>query len=151
MKRMQKYLPLLILFILFIGASFNVRAQSGQELLEICTMDITDITYLKDFQVKLDAAQPGEEKPVMRKTFMLKKGNQYRFKICNSKDYTGEAILQVYDSNRLMGTTYNVATGKSYDSIDIKCTKTGPYHIFISYKEGEPGLSVAILYHVKVL
>jgi len=82
---------------------------------------------------------------------MLKKGNQYRFKVCNSKDYPGEAILQVYDSNRLMGTTYNVATGKSYDSIDIKCTKTGPYHIFLSYKEGEPGLSVAILYHVKVL
>jgi len=151
MKRMHKYFSYLILLIVFAGAAQTSMAQSGQELLEICTMDITDLTYLKDFQAKLDAAQPGEEKPVMRKTFMLKKGNQYRFKVCNSKDYPGEAILQVYDSNRLMGTTYNVATGKSYDSIDIKCTKTGPYHIFLSYKEGEPGLSVAILYHVKVL
>ena len=82
---------------------------------------------------------------------LLKKGIMYRFSICSSKDYSGEAILKIYDTNRLMGSTYIPATGKTYPSVDLKISKTGPYHIMLSFKDGEQGLAVALLSYVKTL
>ncbi|MFO7827400.1 MAG: hypothetical protein R6V23_02155 [Bacteroidales bacterium] len=137
---------------IFIGNIQLATAQSGQELIDICSMVAgEDATYLKDFQVKLDAAKPGEEAPTARFSVVLSKNTQYRFSICNSKDYAGQAMLSLYDNNRLLGTNFVVATGKSYPSFDFKCTTTGVYHIFVTFKEGEQGLAVAMLSFVKKL
>ena len=137
--------------ILLIGNSNKLFAQSGQELVDICGMVAGDATYLKDFQIKLDAAKPGEEPPQARYSIVLSKKTEYLFSICNSKDYAGEAIFQLYDNNRLLATNYIVATGKSYPKVTFKCSTTGVYHIFISFKEGEQGLAVALLSFVKKL
>ena len=126
-------------------------AQQGQELVDICAMISDDATYLKDFQVKLDAAKPGEDPPQQIFSVLLQKDTQYRFSICNSKDYNGKAILQLYDNNRLLGSSYIVATGKHYPNFDLKIQKTGVYHIFISFQDGEQGLAVALLSYVKRL
>lgn len=138
--------------IILIGNTQIATAQSGQELIDICSMVAgDDATYLKDFQVKLDAAKPGEEPPTARFSVVLSKNTQYRFSLCNSKDYSGQAMLQLYDNNRLLGTNFVVATGKTYPSFDFKCTTTGVYHIFVTFKEGEQGLAVAMLSFVKKL
>jgi hypothetical protein len=126
----------------------SLFAQSETELVEICTEIAKDATYLKDFKALLDAGTPP---PVQRFTVVLQKDTKYRFSICSSKDYPGEGILQVYDNNRLIATTYNVATGKSVPVIDLNCLKTGPYHIFIQFKDGKPGLAVGILSFVEKL
>ena len=141
------------LFAIFLfGNIYTAKAQSGQELVDICSMVAgKDVTYLKDFQVKLDAAKPGEEPPTSRFSVVLSKNTQYRFTICNSKDYSGQGILQLYDNNRLLGTNFVVATGKSYPYFDFKCTTTGVYHIFVTFKEGEQGLAVTMLSFVKKL
>jgi len=144
------YIIFALFAILLLGNSNKLFAQSGQELVDICGMIAgDDATYLKDFQVKLEAAKPGEEPPVARHSVVLSKNTKYRFTICNSKDFQGEAILQIYDNNRLLGTTYIVATGKSYPSVEFKCTQTGVYHIFVNFKEGEQGLAVALLSFVE--
>ena len=91
-----------IIFVLFaislIGNSNKLFAQSGQELVDICGMVAGDAMYLKDFQIKLDAANPGEELPISRFSVVLSKNTEYLFSICNSHDYSGEAIFKLYDN-----------------------------------------------------
>jgi len=144
------YLIFTLFAIIILGNNNKLYAQSGQELVDICGMVAgDDATYLKDFQIKLEAAKPGEEPPRAAHSVVLSKNTKYRFSVCNSKDYQGEAILQIYDNNRLLGTTYVVATGKSYPSVDFKCTQTSVYHIFITFKEGKQGMAVALLSFVE--
>ncbi|MCD4835169.1 MAG: hypothetical protein K8R31_15330 [Bacteroidales bacterium] len=145
------YIIFALFAIILLGNSNKLSAQSGQELVDICGMIAGDATYLKDFQIKLEAAKPGEEPPRAAYSVVLSKNTKYRFSICNSKDFSGEAILQIYDNNRLLGTTYLVATGKSYPSVDLKCSQTGVYHIFTSFKEGKQGMAVVLLSFVERL
>lgn len=149
---MRKLNILFILFaILLIGNSSKLLAQSGQELIDICNMVAGDAMYLKDFQIKLDAAKPGEEPPTSRFSVVLSKNTEYLFSICNSKDYQGEAIFHLYDNNRLITTNYIIATGKYYSKVTFKCSSTGVYHLFITIKEGQQGMAVALLSFVKKL
>ena len=62
-----------------------------------------------------------------------------------SKDYEGKVILQLFDNNRQLATTYIVATGKDYPYIDWVCTKTGAYHLVYSFRDGKAGLAVGLL------
>ena len=150
---MRKIYFLFTLFAIFLISSNGNKlfAQSGQELLDICNLVAGDAMYLKDFQVKLDAARPGEEPPIARYSIVLSKNTEYLFSICNSNDYSGQAIFQIYDNNRLLATNYVVATGQSYPKVKFICSTTGVYHIWISFKEGEQGLAVAVLSFVKKL
>ncbi len=127
---------------LFILPSISF-AQSEDELIDICgAIAGQDATYLRDFKIRLDAGDPI---PIQKYPIVLKKGNRYRFSIASSKDYEGILKLELYDSNRLMATTSNPATGTDYPSFDWVCSKTGAYHLFYSFKEGKAGLGVGVL------
>ncbi|PID90535.1 MAG: hypothetical protein CSA97_02405 [Bacteroidetes bacterium] len=127
-------------FLLLPAVSF---AQSEDELLDICgAIAGEDATYLRDFKIRLDAGDPP---PVQRYPIVLKKGNKYRFSIASSKDLDGIMKLELYDSNRLMATTSNPATGMDYPSFDWVCSKTGAYHLFYSFKDGDAGQGVGVL------
>ena len=143
------YIIFALFAIILCGNSNQLFAQSGQELVDLCGMVAGEATYLKDFQIKLEAAKPGEEPPRAAHSVVLSKNTKYRISVCNSKDFQGEAVLQLYDNNRLLGTNYIVATGKSYPTFDFKCTTTSVYHIFITFKEGKQGLAVALLSFVE--
>ena len=140
------YFILLILFGLFIGNNETSFAQSGDDLVEICNMIAREATYLKDFKVKLDAGDPA---PSARYSLVLSKNVKYRMTICNSRDYDGQSILELFDNNRLLASTYVVATGKDYPFFDFKCQKTGVYHLIVKFKDGKEGLSVALLSYVE--
>ena len=73
----------------------------------------------------------------------------YRFSVCTAPTSEGDAVLQLMDMNRLLGSTFIQATGKEYPYFDFKCQKTGVYHVFISFKEGKAGEAVSILSLVK--
>jgi hypothetical protein len=145
---MKKKLLILTLLIFAGGFFVQVKAQSEDELVEICGMVAKEATYLKDFKIRLDAGDPP---PTQRFSVILKKDIKYRFSVCNSKDFEGKVILELYDNNRLLATTYVVATGKDYPSIDYTCSKTGAYHLFFKFKEGKPGLAVGLLSMVEAL
>lgn len=149
---MRKLNIIFVLFaIILIGSSNKLFSQSGQELVDICGTVAGDAMYLKDFQIKLDAANPGEEPPKAIYSVVLSKKTEYLFSVCNSNDYSGQAVLKLYDNNRLLATNYVVATGQSYPKVKFKCSTTGVYHIFVTFKEGEQGLAVALLSFVKKL
>ena len=137
---------------LLYGNSNKLMAQSGQELVDACSIVAgEDLMYLKDFQIKMDAANPGEEPPMTRYSIILSKNTEYQFTVCNSNDYSGEAILQIYDNNRLLVTNHQVATGQSFPKVKFKCSQTGTYHIWVSFKEGKQGLAVVLLSFVRKL
>jgi hypothetical protein len=141
-----------ILALVALFALFNIndsKAQTGEELVNICSQMASDATYLKDFTIKLSSAPPGEDAPIHKQSILLRKNTQYRFTICSSKDYPGRAILKVYDSSKLVGSNYVVATGKVFPSFDFKCQKTGAYHIFVEFEDGKEGLAVVMLSFVK--
>ncbi|HCX98881.1 MAG TPA: hypothetical protein DG754_01965 [Bacteroidales bacterium] len=139
---MKNRFTLFLVLIFLLGFSANSLAQSEDDLVEICAMVAGDATLLKDFTIRLDAGNPP---PTQRFSVILKKGIKYRFSVCNSNDFEGKVVLQLLDNTRLQATTYVVATGKDYPSIDYSCTKTGAYHLFYTFRDGKPGLAVGLL------
>jgi hypothetical protein len=136
----------------FIINAYNTA--SGQDISQLtaqCAANAGDVMYLEDFIVKLDQGVPGGAAPTQRFAMLLSKNIVYRFSICTAPNSEGEAVLQLYDMNTPIGSTYNPTTGKDYPFFDFKCQKTGVYHIFISFKDGKAGEGVGIMSYVKKL
>lgn len=149
---MKHLIKALLFSILFIGFSNGLYAQDNMELVGQCAASAgDDVTYLKDFPVKLDAGTPGGKPPSSKHSMLLSKNTAYRFTICTAADSDGEAILQLFEMNNLIGSTYIEKTGKDYPSFDFKCQKTGVYHIFISFKEGRAGEAVGVMSFIERL
>jgi hypothetical protein len=134
----------------FVG-SVLLKAQDVSQLTAQCAANAGDVMYLKDFVVKLDQGTPGGAPPTARFALLLSKNVVYRFSICSAPNADGEAVLQLFDMNTLLGSTFISATGKDYPFFDFKCQKTGVYHVFISFKEGKAGEGVGIMSYVKKL
>lgn len=149
MKQLYKITHLLV----FLISVFLPAQISGQDLskeIQDCAMNAgKDAVYLQDF--KADKPQyTADEKLIPTKfTMLLKKNVRYRFTVCKSPSFAGKVVLKLYDESRLMGTTFNPATGKDYPGFDFACTKTGVYHLFIEFPDGTPGEAAAILSYVE--
>lgn len=146
---MKKFM--LIFVILLFACSHFIQAQDVSQLTAQCAANAGDVMYLKDFVVKLDQGTPGGAPPTARFALLLSKNVVYRFSICSAANSEGEAILQLFDMNTLLGSTFITATGKDFPFFDFKCQKTGVYHVFISFKEGKAGEGVGIMSYVKKL
>ena len=145
MKRIMK----LAIFLSSIVFYTNLYSQEISQLTAQCAASAGDnATYLKDFVVTLDAGTPGGAPPQARYALLMNKNSKYRLTICNAPQSDGEAVLQLFDMNKLLGSTFIEATGKDFPSFDFNCTKTGVYHIFVSFKEGKSGEAVAILSYI---
>jgi hypothetical protein len=144
MKTIIKTISVLLFFF-----SSTLYSQDLTQLVAQCAANSGDVTYLKDFAVKLDAGTPGGAPPTARFAMILSKNAMYRFSICTAPTSDGDAVLQLMDMNRLLGSTFIQATGKEFPYFDFKCQKTGVYHVFISFKEGKAGEGVGILSLVK--
>ena len=138
----------------FLTAVFTtVLCQDISQLTAQCAANAGDVMYLEDFVVKLDQGMPGGAAPTQRFAMLLSKNVVYRFSICTAPNSEGEAVLQLYDMNTMIGSTFNPAAGKDFPFFDFKCQKTGVYHIFISFKDGKAGegVGVGIMSYVKKL
>lgn len=142
-----------MLFIFTVGLfSQTAKAQTEAQRVDLCSKVAgADASYMGDYPVQLAGVSEGERVPVYRKAVALRKGNRYRVTICTDEESVGEAVLQLYDENKLMGSSFNPDTGKEYQNIDFDCNKTALYHLFISFKDGKEGSAIAILSHVKTL
>jgi hypothetical protein len=146
---MKKFILLLVAFAL--AYPDFIQAQDVSQLTAQCAANAGDVMYLKDFVVKLDQGTPGGAPPTARFALLLSKNVVYRFSICSAPNSDGEAVLQLFDMNTLLGSTFITATGKDFPFFDFKCQKTGVYHVFISFKEGKAGEGVGIMSYVKKL
>lgn len=127
----------------------NCFAQDLADDVQKCALSAgNDVTYLKDFVVKLDAAALNQKPPVFRASLALRKGVIYRFSICNGDFSEGEAVLRLYDQANLLLSTFYPETGKEYKSISFACQKSAAYTVVISFKEGKKGEAIGILSYV---
>jgi len=152
-----KIIPMNSLRILFLVIFVSlwmpkIMAQPQDVLVDMCANRAgEDATYLKDFVVQLSAAGAGEKEPVAKFSMVLSKATLYRFSICNSEDSDGEGIIRLFDTERLIASSYIESTGKVFNQFDFECQKTGVYHVFISFKDGKAGSAIGILSFVKKL
>ncbi len=137
---------ILIGFIL--GVSGNLTAQSPEALVDLCASQAgEDATYLKDFQVKLGESVNGRSQ-VARYPLVLSSNNIYRFSVCDTENSESKAVIKLYDSNRLIFSSYSEDTKEEFNPFNFMCRKTGIYHVFISFLDGKPGEAVGILSYV---
>jgi hypothetical protein len=146
---MKKFIIILSVLTWILPAA--ILAQDVSQLTAQCAANAGDVMYLKDFVVKLDQGTPGGAPPTARFALLLSKNVVYRFSICTAPNSDGEAVLQLFDMNTLLGSTFISATGKEFPFFDFKCQKTSVYHVFISFKDGKAGEGVGIMSYVKKL
>jgi hypothetical protein len=138
----------LFLIGILLGAVAGLLAQSPEQMVEICANKAgDDATYLKDFQVKLGVPVDGRPQ-VARFPLVLSSNNIYRFSVCDMENSEGKAIIRLYDNNRLIFSSYSEDTKEEFNPFNFMCSKTGIYHIFISFLDGKPGECVGILSYV---
>jgi hypothetical protein len=142
---MKNIIQSIFALLLSLTLSVSVYSQSDMELVGQCAASAGDVTFLKDFVVKLDAGTPGGKPPQAKFSMVLSKNTNYRFSICNAPDSEGDAVLQIYDMTTLLGATYMESLKKDFPFFDFKCQKTGVYHIFIFFKDGKQGKAAGIL------
>lgn len=144
---MKKLLIPFILLFAFVGWNKESKAQCNDQLVNKCALGVGDnATYIRDFKARLKAARRrGGSAPIAQFTVVLNKGTHYRFTVCNAKEFEGEAVLQLYDNNNMLGTTFDYARGKDYKAFDFMCRKTATYKVFITFKEGKEGCAAGIL------
>jgi hypothetical protein len=140
---------ILIAFLVLISAT-RVSAQIEEALVRECANSTgEDATYLKDFIADLGPSEADGRPQSAKFSMVLSKNTVYKFSICNSDSKPGKGIIQLFDTNRLLGSSFIEETGKDYKSFTFKCQKTGVYHMFVSFQEGEPGYAVAIVSYVE--
>jgi len=142
----MKSLKIILAVIMFISFTAFIPQDTSDDVMDCASKAGASAVYLKDFQVDLPAAVAGERPPMFRQAVVLRGNNIYRFNVCNIQ---GEAVIRIYDSSRMLLSSYDAASGKEYNPIQFLCNKTGPYNIVITFKEGKEGEAIGIMSHVQ--
>ncbi len=144
----MKKLCIYLLFLITGGVLLS--GQTSDPLVTSCVMNAgPNAKYLKDFRVQLGkAASAGE---LRYKTQMsLWKNTKYRFTMCNSDDSKGKLILNVKDdANKVVISSFDQKTGKTYPYIDFICNKSGIYQLNYDFTDGQQGSGVGVVSMVK--
>lgn len=142
----MKYIFILISLLLTISFSEVSAQPCNDELVNVCALKAGDnYMYIQNFKVKLPKFKKGKPEPMMKYSVVLKKDMLYRFNICSSTDMEGEAVLQLYDSERMIASNVNLNTGATYGGFDFSCKKSSIYYVVIAFKEGKEGCAVGLL------
>ncbi len=137
----------ILAILLFLGATAFLPQDASDEVMECASKAGASAIYLKDFQVSLPAAEPGERPPMFRQAVVLRGNSLYRFNVCNKQ---GEAIIRIYDSSRMILSSFNDETNEYNPKIQLQCNKTGPYNIVITFKDGKAGEAIGIMSNVQI-
>jgi hypothetical protein len=109
----------------------------------------TDAKYLKDFRIQLGkATSQGDFR--YKANMSLWKNTKYRFTMCNADNSKGQLILAIKDeANKLILSSYDKKTGKTYSYVDFECQKSGLYQISYDFTDGQQGSGVGVVSMIK--
>jgi hypothetical protein len=144
---MRKNICFLFCLLTISLASFG---QSNDPLVSNCVMNAgPGARYLKDFRIQLGkAATPVE--PRYKTNISLWKNTKYRFTLCNSDDSRGKLILNLKDdTNKIVASSIDQKTGKTYAFIDFLCNKSGIYQLNYDFAGGQQGSGVGVVSMIK--
>ena len=144
---MKKFI-ISICFLLTIGVlSFG---QTTDPLVSKCALSAGDnAKYLKDYRIQLGKASTQSELRY-KDNISLWKNTKYRFTLCSNQDSKGQLIFDIKDdANKLIISSFDKKTGKTYSSIDFVCQKSGKYQISYDFTGGQQGSGVGVVSMVK--
>ena len=144
---MKKYI---ISFCLLLSFGFASFAQTKDASVTDCVMNTgPNAKYLKDFRIQLGNSSTKSE--FRYKTNMsLWKNTKYRFTLCNTQESKGQLILNIKDdANKVIISSYDQKTGKTYPYIDFICNKSGIYQISYDFTDGQQGSGVGVVSMLK--
>jgi len=144
---MKKYI---ISFGLLLSLGFTSFAQTKDASVTNCVMNAgPNAKYLKDFRIQLGKASNQYE--FRYKTNMsLWKNTKYRFTMCNTQESKGQLILNIKDNaNKVIISSYDQKTGKTYSYIDFICNKSGIYQLSYDFTDGQQGSGVGVVSMLK--
>ena len=133
-----------------LAISIMSYSQTTDPLVSNCVMNVgANARYLKDFRIQLgQAATQGDMR--YKANMSLWKNTKYRFTLCNSEDSKGQLILNLKDdTNKIVASSYDQKTGKTYQFIDFMCSKSGIYQIFYDFTGGQQGSGVGVVSMIK--
>jgi len=128
---MRALYNIIILVLLFSMAAF-IPQDTPAEVMDCAKKAGPAAVYLRD---------------TYQQAVVLRGNNIYRFNLCNKQ---GEAVIRIFDSSRMLVSSYDAAKGESYNPVQLLCRKTGPYNIVITFRDGKAGEAIGIMSHVTV-
>ena len=120
--------------------------QSTDPLVSRCSLNAgSKARYIKDFRIKLGKSASAEEMKY-KASMSLWKDTKYRFTLCSSPGSKGQLTLNIRDAGgKTITSSYNEKTGKSSQSIDFLCNKSGVYSLDFGFAGGEQGSGVGVV------
>jgi hypothetical protein len=138
----------IIIAVLLFSMAATIPQDTSDEVMDCASQAGPAAVYLRDFQVKLPAGGgAGERPPMYQQAVILRGNNIYRFNLCNKQ---GEAVIRIFDSNRMLVSSFDAAKGEDYNPVQFLCRKTGPYNIVITFKDNKAGEAIGIMSHVTI-
>jgi len=129
---------------------FMLVGQTSDALVNSCVMNAgADAKYLKDFRIEL--GKTTEQNDLRYKTnISLWKNTKYRFTLCSAEGSQGQLYLNLKDdANRIVLTSYNQQTGRTYWFVDFECNKSGIYQLSFDFTNGQQGSGVGVISIIK--
>jgi hypothetical protein len=140
----------LITLLLLIAAGLLAQGQATDPLVSSCISNSgPNAKYLKDFRVQLGkASTEGELR--YKAQMSLWKNTKYRFTMCNSEDSQGKLILTIKDdTNKMVLSSFDQKTGKTYPYVDFICNKSGIYQLNFDFTNGQQGSGIGVVSMVR--
>jgi hypothetical protein len=134
----------IILFLIFTAF---INQDTPDEIMDCASKAGPTAVYLKDFQVTLPTAKAGEKPPMFQQAIVLRGNNLYQFNVCNKQ---GEAVIRIFDSSRMVLSSFDADKSIEHNPIGFLCKKTGPYNVVITFKDGKPGEAIGIMSHMRI-
>jgi hypothetical protein len=124
--------------------------QTTDPLISNCVMNAgTNTKYLKDFRIQLGKSAAQSELR-FKADMSLWKNTKYRFSMCNTNDSKGQLILNIKDdANKVILSSFDQKSGKTYPYVDFICNKSGIYHLNYDFTYGQQGSGVGVVSMVK--
>ncbi|MCJ7446610.1 MAG: hypothetical protein MUO72_02855 [Bacteroidales bacterium] len=143
---MKKY----FITLLFLAAGVCLSGQSSDPLVTGCVLSAgANARYLKDFRIQLGKAVNTTDLRY-KANMSLWKNTKYRFTMCNADDSKGKLILCIKDdANKVVLSSFDQKTGKTYPYIDFICNKSGIYQLNFDFENGQQGSGVGVVSMIK--
>jgi hypothetical protein len=139
-----------IILLFFVTIGFMSFGQATDPFVSNCAMNAgTNAKYLKDFRIQLGKTAAQSELRY-KANMSLWKNTKYRFTLCNTKDSKGQLILNIKDdANKVILSSFDQKTGKTYPFVDFICQKSGIYQLSYDFTNGQQGSGVGVVSMVK--
>jgi hypothetical protein len=144
----MKKIVITLAFIFTLGLLSH--GQATDPLITNCVTNAgADAKYLKDFRIQLGkATAQGDYR--YKANMSLWKNTKYRFTMCNADNSKGQLVLVIKDeTNKLILSSYDKKSGKTYAYVDFECQKSGLYQIGYDFTDGQQGSGVGVVSMIK--